>query len=164
MEEKRWGESETPSGGKGLIPKQLVMLSPEAGEDIPRRQRRDRRKPGNCVSNQGAVREKCSLVGVLCSPRGRPSVPRQTCLFTHSLQRVVLADNILSPLDAGFVQPSLMSVLFPQMVEGPVCLSHVKIREMSSWDCPSISPWGSQGRSKCHNSVRGRAKPRSGCF
>ena len=115
------GESKAPLGGKGLIPKQLGMLSPEAGEDIPYRQRRDHRKPGNCVSIQGAVREKCSLVGVLFSPRGRPSVPRQMCLFTHSLQRVVLADNILSALHAGFALPSLMSGPFPQMVEGPVC-------------------------------------------
>lgn len=152
MEGKRWGE--TPSGGKGLIPKQLVMLSPEAGEDIPHRQRRDHRKPGNCVSIQGAVREKCSLVGVLFSPRGRPSVPRQMCLFTHSLQRVVLADNIPSGCR---LRPALTRVCTVSPRGGRACMSHMKIREIRSWDCSSTSPWGSRGRSKCHSSIHERA-------
>lgn len=60
--ERQNGEKEMRLDGQGLIPKQLVMLSPRHwGRHSS--QRIDCRRLGNCVSVQGAFREKYCLVG-----------------------------------------------------------------------------------------------------
>ena len=61
------------------------------------------------------------------------------CLFTHSLERVVLVNNILSPLNPGLAAFSFMFAEFPKWWEN-LSLSSVTVLEIRPGDRASTSP------------------------